>query len=166
MQPNKKQKTHHDTIVEFKRSIKPKSRLLLTPDVPLIFGSYVKVILHTTCLLALLTLFFGIYMAVSKEINERFDQDVKFLENVISVCRQKYTGNHCSHPDLAPFLKPYCNEWKQCAERDPAMIGRAKIATRIFGELVNGLVESLTLKSMIGICLLAFGSFMLSSLAF
>ncbi|OAD72199.1 hypothetical protein PHYBLDRAFT_71209 [Phycomyces blakesleeanus NRRL 1555(-)] len=160
MQPNKKQKTHHDTIVEFKRSIKPKSRLLLTPDVPLIFGSYVKVILHTTCLLALLTLFFGIYMAVSKEINERFDQDVKFLENVISVCRQKYTGNHCSHPDLAPFLKPYCNEWKQYP------LYTAKIATRIFGELVNGLVESLTLKSMIGICLLAFGSFMLSSLAF
>ncbi|KAI9031820.1 Di-sulfide bridge nucleocytoplasmic transport domain-containing protein [Phycomyces nitens] len=150
MSPNKRQKTKHETvIIDTRQPTKLNLGFLITPDAPLIFASYAGVILHITCLLGLLALLFGIYKTVSKEVCNRFEQDVQFLESIVGACRQRYSENYCSSPDLAPFLIPYCDQWEQCMQRDSTMIGRAKIGTRIFGELINSIIESLSLKSMV-----------------
>ncbi|GAA5814978.1 hypothetical protein MFLAVUS_008482 [Mucor flavus] len=46
---------------------------------------------------------------------------------------------------------------------DLELRGKSKIATQVFGELMNGFVEPLTLKAMVIICLLVFGFFIISS---
>jgi Di-sulfide bridge nucleocytoplasmic transport domain len=66
-----------------------------------------------------------------------------------------------------------CGAWETCMNRDPTVVGRAKVGAELIAEVINGFVEPISWKTLVGFysrdrdaqadCIQAFT---LSSLAF
>lgn len=71
----------------------------------------------------------------------------------IARCAMQYRNNYCDNPAmLAPALVHQCSEWELCMNRDPTKIGRARIGAELIAEVVNGFVEPITWKTLVGFC--------------
>ncbi|KAI9498240.1 Di-sulfide bridge nucleocytoplasmic transport domain-containing protein [Zychaea mexicana] len=159
----KRRKTSHPQPPEQTTS---RSSILFSPHGPLIFSGYLKLLLHACGLLILLLAIGFIVSASHREIDGRVTQHIRDLEEEKMQCAQKYRENQCDLYAHQPFFGTFCNQWEQCMKRDLRGIGRAKITMTVYGELINALVEPLTVKAMLTICLLLFGIFVGSTLAF
>jgi hypothetical protein len=67
-----------------------------------------------------------------------------------------------------------CANWETCMNRDPAIVGRAKVGAELIAEVINNFVEPISWKTLVSaiqgftksILLSDFQAFTLSSLAF
>lgn len=50
-----------------------------------------------------------------------------------------------------PALAAACSSWQKCAAKDPAIVGRARVAAETVAEIVNGFVDVVSWKSMVSI---------------
>jgi hypothetical protein len=75
----------------------------------------------------------------------------------IGECGTKYTDNRCEKETRVPGMYEDCAEWERCMEKDPARIARFPLLAETLGEVVNEVVEPLSLKAMlfIGVLVLA-----------
>lgn len=42
-----------------------------------------------------------------------------------------------------------CASWETCMNRDPTIVGRAKVGAEMIGEVVNGFVEPISWKTLV-----------------
>lgn len=140
------------------------SRLLATPEAPIIFSNYLKIALHSLGILVILITLFQLIQSCGKEIQERYEFEIKEFEEKARICNYNYVHNDCGPNLRGLYWQTFCEEWDRCRNAKPLFIGKAKIATQVFGELMNGFVEPLNFKAMTVICILVFGFFIVSSL--
>lgn len=50
----------------------------------------------------------------------------------------------------APALTEACATWQRCAARDPTVVGRARVTAETFAEILNGFVDAVSWKTMVG----------------
>ena len=77
---------------------------------------------------------------------------IDWLEDIIqeiSMCAMQYSDNRCAHPDPIPAMIQQCSNWETCMNRDPAIIGRAKVGAELIAEVVNGFVEPISWKTLV-----------------
>ncbi|KAG6891005.1 hypothetical protein C0992_011282 [Termitomyces sp. T32_za158] len=74
----------------------------------------------------------------------------------IALCSLQYKTNLCEQ-NAVPAMAQQCENWKTCMNRDPAIVGRAKVGAELIAEVVNGFVEPISWKAL---------AFTLTSLAF
>lgn len=84
----------------------------------------------------------------------------------ISQCSKQYVENRCSPEQRVPAMERSCLLWEQCMKRDPSVIGRAKLSAETFAEIINGLIEPISYKTMIFMLVALFGTLFLSNYAF
>lgn len=48
-----------------------------------------------------------------------------------------------------PALATACAAWQKCSAKDPAIVGRARVAAETVAEIVNGFVDVVSWKSMV-----------------
>jgi hypothetical protein len=74
-------------------------------------------------------------------------------------------------------MEKACLAWEKCMNRDPTVVGRARVSAETFAEIINSFIEPISYKTMVLspqfqpnskiFCLLAvFGSVFLSNFAF
>ncbi|KAJ1548337.1 hypothetical protein HK096_002094 [Nowakowskiella sp. JEL0078] len=82
----------------------------------------------------------------------------------ISECSKQYVVNSCSpQANRAPALETLCSEWEVCMARNPSEIGRLKVGAETLAEVINKLIEPLSLKTMVFACVVFFGSLYIST---
>lgn len=67
----------------------------------------------------------------------------------ISMCAVQYNDNRCAQPDPIPAMIQQCSNWETCMNRDPALVGRAKVGAELIAEVVNGFVEPISWKTLV-----------------
>ncbi|KAI8057494.1 Di-sulfide bridge nucleocytoplasmic transport domain-containing protein [Thamnidium elegans] len=163
--PVKKRKIQNtnEKEMQIKTSFRNYTSFLASPDAPIILSTYIKLVLHATGILIILFIFYQLIRSCTQEIQDRYDSELREFEDKTRTCHYNYISNDCG-PDLkGTYWQTFCDEWDRCRNLQPQFIGKSKIATQVFGELMNGFVEPLTLKAMVIICLLVFGFFIISS---
>ncbi|KAI8643148.1 hypothetical protein BD408DRAFT_158820 [Parasitella parasitica] len=92
------------------------------------------------------------------------------------LCHQKYVNHNCGPHLKGVVWKKYCDEWDRypfflkkkkyanatfrmvcvilnssntCRQFQPKTVAKTKIAAQVFGEMMNGFVEPLSLKAMV-----------------
>ncbi|KAF5377233.1 hypothetical protein D9615_006430 [Tricholomella constricta] len=74
----------------------------------------------------------------------------------IAICSLQYKTNLCG-TNSVPAMAQQCANWETCMNRDPAIVGRAKVGAELIAEVVNGFVEPISWKAL---------AFTLTSLSF
>jgi hypothetical protein len=83
------------------------------------------------------------------------DNDVHFywlveqdMVQEIALCALQYKNNLCATSPI-PAMAQQCGIWETCMQRDPTIIGRAKVGAELIAEVVNGFVEPISWKTLV-----------------
>lgn len=68
------------------------------------------------------------------------------------MCASQYRNNLCSSNPI-PAMTHQCASWETCMNRDPTIVGRAKVGAEMIAEVVNGFVEPISWKTLVSGCL-------------
>ena len=60
----------------------------------------------------------------------------------------QYRNNLCATNPI-PAMAQQCGIWETCMQRDPTVIGRAKVGAELIAEVVNGFVEPISWKTLV-----------------
>ena len=64
------------------------------------------------------------------------------------MCALQYRDNLCDR-NLVPAMVLQCNRWETCMNRNPAVVGRAKVGAKLIAEVLNGFVEPISWKTLV-----------------
>jgi Di-sulfide bridge nucleocytoplasmic transport domain len=67
----------------------------------------------------------------------------------ISNCAAHYKANLCGSNPVPAMLRQ-CGAWETCMNRDPTVVGRAKVGAELIAEVINGFVEPISWKTLVG----------------
>ncbi|CDH48482.1 predicted protein [Lichtheimia corymbifera JMRC:FSU:9682] len=149
MLPRKRRKTAaHDTptAITFPR------------QAPLLFSNYLQLALHVLGIATLAIVIVLVFYTAQSEIDARLAQHLEALEEEKLQCSQQYHRNKCHLYTQSSLFGELCEQWQSCMNREKGSIARSKIIMTTYGELVNALVEPLTVKTMAAICVLLFST--------
>ena len=68
----------------------------------------------------------------------------------ITTCTTLYRTNLCGTSPI-PAMVHQCATWETCMSRDPKVVGRAKVGAEMLAEVVNGFVEPISWKTLVGL---------------
>lgn len=66
----------------------------------------------------------------------------------IAMCASQYKNNLCASNPI-PAMIHQCASWETCMNRDPTIVGRAKVGAELIAEVVNGFVEPISWKTLV-----------------
>ena len=66
----------------------------------------------------------------------------------ITLCALQHKNNLCS-TNPVPAMIQQCANWETCMNRDPTVVGRAKVGAELIAEVVNGFVEPISWKTLV-----------------
>ena len=66
----------------------------------------------------------------------------------ISNCAAQYKANLCGSNPVPAMLRQ-CGAWETCMNRDPTVVGRAKVGAELIAEVINGFVEPISWKTLV-----------------
>lgn len=113
-----------------------------------------------------------IYLVVLFVRTVQRDVDIKVegylieIMSEIAQCSKQFTENKCFPDQRVPAMEKACVQWENCMNRDPAVVGRAKVSAETFAEIINSFIEPISLKTMAFFSILVFGFLFLSNYAF
>jgi hypothetical protein len=71
----------------------------------------------------------------------------KDIVQEIAMCASQYKNNLCDNP--LPAMALQCAKWETCMNRDPTIVGRARVGAELIAEVVNGFVEPISWKTLV-----------------
>lgn len=120
------------------------------PTLPYILSYYPQLIFNLFISLFGIYLLISFYFAVQAEVNRESIIAAGAVIAEMAQCAAKYTENKCAPNTRLPALEAVCQSWESCMNRDPEMVGRAKISARTFAEIFNNFIEPISWKAMVG----------------
>lgn len=92
---------------------------------------------------------YGIVRTLQRDVADKVrEYELEFLGE-IEACSQSYHLNKCGTEHAVPALASACASWQRCSAKDPAIVGRARVAAETVAEIVNGFVDVVSWKSMV-----------------
>ncbi|ORE07528.1 hypothetical protein BCV72DRAFT_226482 [Rhizopus microsporus var. microsporus] len=138
--PNKRRRIEHvDNSIKFS----------LSPDAAFIVSTYVHVFLHVMGIITALFLIVSLIIFCRNEVESQYRIQLLEMEERAKECDYKYTSNNCGPYLKGEIWQQFCHEWDICRQTSSAYISKSKIASKVFGELINTFAEPLSLKSMV-----------------
>jgi Di-sulfide bridge nucleocytoplasmic transport domain len=119
------------------------------PTLPYILSYYPQLIFNLFISLFGIYLLISFYFAVQAEVNRESVIAAGAVIAEMAQCAAKYTENKCAPNTRLPALETACQSWETCMNRDPEMVGRARISARTFAEIFNNFIEPISWKAMV-----------------
>lgn len=135
-------------------------------DLPYIASGYLQLIFNLCLLSVLLYFLVSFILTIQADVNKKVEEYSAEILSEISICSKEYLENRCSPDQRVPAMQMACQAWEKCMDRDPALVGRARVSAETFAEIVNSLIEPISYKTMIFCLVLLFGSLFISNFAF
>lgn len=87
--------------------------------------------------------------AIRRDVAERIDEySVEILQE-IAQCTQAYMTNRCEPGQRVPAMEGACGAWETCMNRDPKVVGRARVGAETFADIINSFVDSISIRTML-----------------
>ncbi|KAH8799616.1 Di-sulfide bridge nucleocytoplasmic transport domain-containing protein [Flagelloscypha sp. PMI_526] len=125
-------------------------------DVPYILLGYLQFFFNLSLVLLFLYLLVQTILTVQRDVEHRISEHSLDIVQTIAMCAMSFKNNGCADNRVPHMIQP-CAEWETCMNRDPTIVGRARVGAEMIGEIVNSFVESISWKTFL---------FSLTSLAF
>jgi hypothetical protein len=144
------QKLSHHYTLNVPSPVQPKA------DTPLILLGYLQFFFNLSLVFLFLYLLVQFILTVQRDVEHRISEHSMDIIQDISNCAAHFKANLCGSNPVPAMLRQ-CGAWEMCMNRDPTVVGRAKVGAELIAEVINGFVEPISWKTL---------AFTLSSLAF
>jgi len=148
-QPHVRKLSHHFTL-------NMPSPAPLKTDTPYVLLGYLQFFFNSALVFLFLYLLVQFVLTVQRDVEQRISEYSMDIVQEISNCAAQYKANLCGSNSVPAMLRQ-CGAWETCMNRDPTVVGRAKVGAELIAEVINGFVEPISWKTL---------AFTLSSLAF
>lgn len=125
-------------------------------DTPYILLGYLQFFFNLSLVLVFLYLVLQFILTVQRDVEQRISEYSMDIVQEIAMCASQYKSNLCASNPI-PAMIHQCATWETCMNRDPTIVGRAKVGAEMIAEVVNGFVEPISWKTL---------AFTLTSLSF
>ncbi|KAI9512313.1 Di-sulfide bridge nucleocytoplasmic transport domain-containing protein [Russula earlei] len=125
-------------------------------DTPYVLLGYLQFFFNSTLVVLFLYLLVQFILTVQRDVEQRISEYSMDIVQEITNCAAQYKANLCGSNSVPAMLRQ-CGAWETCMNRDPTVVGRAKVGAELIAEVINGFVEPISWKTL---------AFTLSSLAF
>ncbi|KXN84802.1 Nucleus export protein brr6 [Leucoagaricus sp. SymC.cos] len=123
---------------------------------PYVLLGYLQFLFNLSLISLFLYLAIQFIITIQRDVEHRVSEYSQDIVQEIAMCALQYRNNLCETSPI-PAMIQQCAKWEACMNRDPAVVGRAKVSAELIAEVVNGFVEPISWKTLI---------FSLSSLSF
>jgi hypothetical protein len=124
------------------------SALAPQSDMPHILLGYLQFFFNLSLILLFLYLVMQFIVTVQRDVEQRISEYSMDIVQEISMCSLQYTSNLCASNPI-PAMAHQCGIWETCMNRDPTIVGRAKVGAELIAEVVNGFVEPISWKTLV-----------------
>lgn len=118
-------------------------------DLPLIVSHYLQLFFNLSLLLLALYAVFCFYLTIRADVDVKVEEYSSEILMEISQCSRDYIENRCAPGMRVPAMEKVCSAWERCMNRDPTMVGRARVSAETFAGIVDGFVEGISYKTMV-----------------
>ncbi|KAA1468445.1 hypothetical protein DENSPDRAFT_833734 [Dentipellis sp. KUC8613] len=125
-------------------------------DTPYVLLGYLQFFFNLSLILLFLYLVLQFILTVQRDVEQRISEYSMDIVQEISNCAIQFKANLCGTGPV-PAMVRQCGAWETCMNRDPTIVGRARVGAELIAEVVNGFVEPISWKTL---------AFTLTSLAF
>lgn len=136
------------------------------PTLPNTLSQYAQFLFNVFWLGILAYMTYSFLAAVMGDVDKASKEAMTDVIREIALCKADYERNKCERSTRVPAVEAACEEWHRCMSRDPKKVGRAMVSARTFAQIFNNFVEPISYKAMAFTCILVFGCFAISNLAF
>ncbi|KAG4304836.1 hypothetical protein PORY_001889 [Pneumocystis oryctolagi] len=105
-------------------------------------------------------------LTIQRDVDQKVEEYSAEILQEMSLCSKEYSENRCSPDHRVPAMERACITWEKCMNRDPTVVGRAKVSAETFAEIINSFIDPISYKTMIFCILIVFGSVFVSNFAF
>lgn len=123
------------------------------PHAPRILSFYTQLAFNTAIIVLGLYLLVAFIFTIWSDINQESEKASAEILAEMTVCAKSFVENRCGGEDgkRLPALEVVCDNWERCMNRDPQMVGRAKLSAHAIAEIVNSFIEPISYKTMVGL---------------
>lgn len=116
---------------------------------PILIMGYLQVAFNAILIAGILYFIVSFVLTVRRDVEIKVDQQLSRMISEIAQCSKQYRENRCDPKDRVPAMEATCQAWEACMHQDPSLFGRAKLSAETFAEIVNGLIEPISFKTMV-----------------
>ncbi|ANZ77219.1 BA75_04166T0 [Komagataella pastoris] len=141
-------------------------RILSNPNTPYVLSLYLQLFFNILLISIIGYFVYSFVSTVRADVEHKIEDYAIDVLQEISVCSREYIRNNCDPSKRVPALEKSCLAWEKCMNRDPALVGRAKLGAETFAEIIDGFVKPISWKTIFFLLLLFLGSLILANTTF
>ena len=119
------------------------------PDLPDILSRYAQFILNLFFVALLMFIVYCVLATVRSDVDEASREVAAETMAEMVACTREFKDNKCDSAERVPAMEGMCNSWQKCMNRDPAMVGRARVSAQTFAEIITSFVDRISYKTMV-----------------
>lgn len=131
------------------------------PSVPYTLSLYLQLLLNFVLSCIFIYFFYILITTIRHDVDKKVEEYSAEILAEMAECSKQYLRNNCMPGRRVPALENTCISWERCMNRDPTVVGRARVSAETFSEIINSFIKPLTLKTWTVI-----GGFMIASFVF
>lgn len=117
-------------------------------DTPQVLLGYLQFFFNLSLVLVFLYLLVQFILTVQRDVEHRISEYSMDIVQEIGMCAAQYRNNLCDNNPV-PAMIQQCASWKTCMDRDPTMVGRARVGAELIADVINGFVEPISWKTLV-----------------
>lgn len=131
------------------------------PSVPYTLSLYLQLFLNFFLSCIFIYFFYILVSTIRNDVDKKVQEYSTEILAEMAECSKQYLRNNCIPGRRVPALEKMCVSLERCMNRDPTIVGHARVSAETFSEIINSFIKPLTLKTW-----LVIGGFMISSFVF
>lgn len=120
-------------------------------NIPYIVSGYLQLAFNIALVLVLLYLLLAFVQTIQRDVDQKVEEYSAEILQEMSLCSKEYLENRCTPGQRVPAMEAACITWEKCMNRDPTVVGRAKVSAETFAEIVNSFIEPISYKTMVSL---------------
>ncbi|KAG5366041.1 Nucleus export protein [Yarrowia sp. B02] len=147
-------------------SAAPNAQAASALNLPILLSIWLQ-LAYNAIIMAVVSYFvWTFYSTVKRDVDMKVDEYSADILQEMAMCSKDYLANNCMPGKRVPALETMCNAWERCMNRDPKIVGRARVSAETFAEIINGFLRPISFKSMVFVLFLLGGSLFVCNFGF
>ena len=124
------------------------------PNLPDVLSRYAQFVLNLFFVTLLIVIMYCSWATIRSDVDEASREVATETMAEMVSCTREFRANKCDGPDRVPAMESMCNSWEKCMNRDPTMVGRARVSAQTFAEIITSFADRISYKTMVSLPLL------------
>lgn len=117
------------------------------PAIPYTLSLYLQIIVNIVVCSVFVYFLYMIMTTIQFDVDKKVEEYSSEILGEIAECSRQYLLNNCMPGKRAPALETICTSWEKCMNRDPTVVGRARVSAETFSEALEGFIRPLSMKT-------------------